>query len=172
MAVFSGSPGNGATAACCRLLNCCGCASQGIATAEKMLPHGRRAGAATGFALIALGIVVASGNNDGIGPEGDGRLSRSEGLDWVITSGSRAGRLRYQQALWCFERKSSFIPPSTVMCWTKTRACCTKLQGHLKQAHDVLASTDAWFTEHTRDLQEAKILLARCQIGDSRPKYG
>ncbi len=28
---------------------------------EKMLPQGRRAGAATGFALIALGIVVASG---------------------------------------------------------------------------------------------------------------
>ena len=28
---------------------------------EKMLPQGRRAGAATGIALIALGIVVASG---------------------------------------------------------------------------------------------------------------
>jgi predicted metal-binding membrane protein len=32
-----------------------------VVFAEKMLPHGRRAGAATGIALIVLGIVVAGG---------------------------------------------------------------------------------------------------------------
>jgi len=32
-----------------------------VVFAERMLPQGRRAGAAIGIALIALGIVVASG---------------------------------------------------------------------------------------------------------------